>query len=150
VLYGSLPSGDFDGRLSLKTVMTLKSRIALLKWVEGGASISYARRYTAPGRTLIASVPVGYADGYPRTLTNRGQALVRGVRVPVTGTVCMDWIMLDVSSVPGVAVGDEVVLLGCDGTGACIRTEEVAAWAGTIPYEILCGISKRVPRVYTQ
>jgi alanine racemase len=150
VLYGSLPSDDFDGRLSLKPVMTLKSRVALLKWVEGGASISYARRYTAPGQTLIASVPVGYADGYPRTLTNRGQALVRGVRVPVTGTVCMDWIMLDVSAVPGVTVGDEVVLLGCDVTGASIRAEEVAAWAGTIPYEILCGISKRVPRVYTQ
>lgn len=147
-LYGALPSADFAGQLELSPVMALKSRIAMLKWVEPGTSISYARRYTAGERTLVASVPVGYADGYRRALTNRGEALVRGVRAPVIGTVCMDWIMLDVSGIAEVAVGDEVVLLGSDHAGNAIRAEELADWSQTIPYEFFCGISKRVPRIY--
>jgi len=147
-LYGALPSADFSGTMDLKPVMTLKSRIAMLKWVDPGTSISYARRYTAGERTLVASVPVGYADGYRRSLTNRAEALVRGVRVPVIGTVCMDWIMLNVSAVPEVTVGDEVVLMGCDCNGNRVRAEEIADWSQTIPYEIFCGISKRVPRIY--
>jgi len=147
-LYGSLPSADFAGKMDLWPVMHLKSKVAMLKWVEPGTTISYARRYTAAERTLIASVPVGYADGYSRALTNRAEAIVRGKRAPVTGAVCMDWIMLDVTHVEGVAVGDEVVLVGCDRDRHCIRAEELAAWAGTIPYEIFCGISKRVPRIY--
>jgi alanine racemase len=147
-LYGALPSSDFDGKLNLRPVMSLKSRVAMLKWVEPGNSISYARRFVASRKTLVASVPVGYADGYCRALTNRGEALVRGRRAKVAGTVCMDWIMLDVTDIPDVAVGDEVTLLGCDGAGNCIRAEELAEKAGTIPYEIFCGISKRVPRVY--
>lgn len=147
-LYGALPSADFAGSMDLRPVMALKSRVAMLKWVDPGTSISYARRYTAEGKTLVASVPVGYADGYRRSLTNRGEALIRGVRVPVIGTVCMDWIMLDVTAVPEVAAGDEVVLMGCDRNGNCVRAEEIADWAQTIPYEIFCGISKRVPRIY--
>lgn len=147
-LYGALPSADFAGKMDLKPVMSLKSRVAMLKWVEPGTSISYARRYTAGERTRVASVPVGYADGYRRSLTNRGEALVRGVRAPVIGTVCMDWIMLDVTDVPDVAVGDEVVLMGSDKEGRSIRAEELAEWSQTIPYEFFCGISKRVPRVY--
>ena len=148
MLYGALPSGDFEGKLDLQPVMSLRSRIGMLKWVEPGTCISYARRYVAERRTLIASVPVGYADGYLRAFTNRGEAIVRGRRVRVTGTVCMDWIMLDVTGIDGVTVGDEVTLLGCDREGNCIRAEELAALAGTIPYEIFCTISKRVPRVY--
>ncbi|HYS43958.1 MAG TPA: alanine racemase [Geobacteraceae bacterium] len=148
VLYGALPSADFEGRMDLWPVMQLKSRVAMLKWVEPGASISYARRYVAQEKILIASVPVGYADGYSRALTNRGEVLVRGKRARVAGTVCMDWIMLDVTHIEGVSAGDEVVLLGCDREGNCIRAEELAAWAGTIPYEIFCGISKRVTRIY--
>jgi alanine racemase len=147
-LYGAIPSSDFQGKLDLKPVMQLKSRIAMLKWVESGTTISYARRFTAGSKSLIASVPVGYADGYPRTLTNRGEALIRGRRAKVAGTVCMDWIMLDVTGIPDVATGDEVVLLGHDDSGNAIHAEELAAWAGTIPYEIFCGVSKRVPRVY--
>jgi alanine racemase len=147
-MYGALPSADFQGKLDLKPVMRLKSRIAMLKWLEPGSTVSYARRFTAGQRTLIASVPVGYADGYPRALTNRGEALVCGQRVKVAGTVCMDWLMLDVTAVKGVAVGDAVTLMGPDDEGRCVNAEEVAAWAGTIPYEIFCGISKRVPRVY--
>lgn len=147
-LYGVLPSADFQGMVGLKPVMRLKSVVAMLKWVEPGTSISYARRYTARERRLIASVPIGYADGYSRALTNRGEALVRGKRARVAGTVCMDWIMLDVTGIDGVAVGDQVTLLGPDPMGDCITAEELAAAAGTIPYEIFCGISKRVPRVY--
>ena len=147
-LYGALPSGDFQGKLELKPVMRLKSRIAMLKWVDSGSTVSYARRFTANQRTLIASVPVGYADGYPRALTNRGEALIRGQRARVAGTVCMDWIMLDVTGIEGVAVGDPVTLMGSDGSGRCIHAEELATWAETIPYAIFCGISKRVPRVY--
>lgn len=147
-MYGALPSPDFQGKLDLKPVMRLKSRIAMLKWVETGTSVSYARRFTADRRTLIASVPVGYADGYPRALTNRGEVLIRGRRARVAGTVCMDWIMLDVTGIEGVAVGDTVTLMGCDEGGNCIHAEELAAWADTIPYAIFCGISKRVPRVY--
>jgi alanine racemase len=147
-LYGALPSADFAGKMELKPVMSLTSRIAMLKRVDAGTSISYARRYTTAGSTLVASVPVGYADGYRRSLTNRGEALVRGVRAPVIGTVCMDWIMLDVSRVPEVRSGDEVVLLGSDAEGHSIRAEELADWSGTIAYEFFCGISKRVPRIY--
>ncbi len=147
-LYGALPSSDFQGKLDLRPVMRLKSRIAMLKWVEPGSTVSYARRFTADRRTLIASVPVGYADGYPRALTNRGEALIRGQRARVAGTVCMDWIMLDVTGIEGVAVGDPVTLMGPDGSGHCIHAEELAVWADTIPYTIFCGISKRVPRVY--
>ncbi len=149
-LYGGLPSGDFSGRLQLAPVMSLKSRIAMLKTVAPGTSISYGRRFVADEPTLIASVPVGYADGYPRALTNRGEVLVRGQRARVAGTVCMDWIMLDVSHIPDVTVGDEVVLMGSDSAGNQISAEELAERAGTIPYEIFCGISKRVPRVYKQ
>jgi len=147
-LYGALPSPDFNGKHDLRPVMRLKSRIAMLKWVEAGTTVSYARRFTATDKTLIASVPVGYADGYPRSLTNKGEVLIRGQRAKITGTVCMDWIMLDVTGIENVAVGDEVLLMGTDSFGNCIHVEEIATWAGTITYEIFCGISKRVPRVY--
>jgi alanine racemase len=147
-LYGSLPSPDFSGLMDVKPVMSLKSKVAMLKWVEPGTNISYARRYTAKGQARVASVPVGYADGYRRSLTNKGEVLIRGIRAPVIGTVCMDWIMIDVTGIPDVATGDEVVLMGADRAGNCVRAEEIAEWSGTIPYEVFCGISKRVPRVY--
>lgn len=134
--------------MTLRPVMRLTSRIAMLKWIEPGKSVSYARTFVSGRRTLVASVPVGYADGYCRALSNRGEALVRGMRARVAGTVCMDWIMLDVTDIPAVGVGDQVTLLGSDDAGNCIRAEELAKRSGTIPYEIFCGISKRVPRVY--
>jgi len=149
-LYGALPSADFQGKMELRPVMRLVSKVAMLKWIEPGTSVSYARRYMAEGKTLVASVPVGYADGYSRALTNRGEAIIRGKRARVIGTVCMDWIMLDVSDIPGVTAGDDVTLLGCDREGNCVRAEELAEMTGTIPYEIFCGISKRVPRVYVK
>jgi alanine racemase len=147
-LYGAIPSVDFEGKLDLQPVMRLKSHIAMLKWVDPGMSLSYARTFVSGRRTLVASVPVGYADGYCRALSNRGDVLVRGQRARVAGTVCMDWILLDVTDIPDVAEADEVILLGCSDSGECIRAEELAERAGTIPYEIFCGISKRVPRAY--
>jgi alanine racemase len=149
ILYGGLPSKDFAGMVPSKPVMRLKSTVAMLKWVEPGTSISYGRRYQAQKRSLIASMPVGYADGYCRSLTNVGEVLIRGQRARVAGTVCMDWIMLDVTGIEGVTVGDDVTLLGPDPMGDCISAEELAEKAGTIPYEIFCGIStRRVRRVY--
>jgi alanine racemase len=149
VLYGALPSKDFEGMVASKPVMRFKSTVAMLKWVEPGTSISYGRRFQAESRSLIASVPVGYADGYCRSLTNKGEVLIRGKRARVAGTVCMDWLMLDVTGIEGVAVGDEVTLLGEDPMGDSISAEELAEKAGTIAYEILCGIStRRVRRVY--
>lgn len=147
-LYGAFPSPDFQGQLQLRPVMRLKSKVAMLKWVEPPSSISYGRRFTAEQRTLIASVPVGYADGYPRALTNRGEALICGTRARVAGTVCMDWTMFDVTHIPDIKVGDEVTLMGADKSGNIIGAEELAQLSGTIPYELFCGISKRVPRVY--
>jgi len=147
-LYGAIPSPDFLGKFNLRPVMSFKSRIAMLKWVEAGIPVSYGRRFVADKRTMIASVPVGYADGYPRSLTNKGEALIRGARARVVGTVCMDWVMLDVTDIKDVQVGDQVVLMGSDDRGNCIRAEELAEASGTIPYEIFCGISKRVPRIY--
>ncbi|MBU5635982.1 alanine racemase [Geomonas sp. Red69] len=149
ILYGAAPSRDFAAEQASLPVMKLKSRVAMLKWVEPGTSISYGRRYVADKRALIASVPVGYADGYCRSLTNKGEALIRGKRARVAGTVCMDWIMLDVTDIEGVAVGDDVTLLGPDPMGDRISAEELAEKAGTIPYEIMCGIAtRRVRRVY--
>ena len=97
--------------------------------------------------SIIAAIPVGYADGYNRLLSNGGTALVRGQRVPVAGTVCMDWTLLDVTDVAGVCAGDEVTLLGCDGD-ECVSAQQWADQIGTISYEVFCQISKRVPRYY--
>jgi len=149
-LYGVLPSPDFAGRLELSPVMSFRSRVAMVKSVPTGSSVSYGRRFVAGRPTLIASIPVGYADGFPRSLSNRGEVLIRGKRAPVAGTVCMDWIMADVTDIPDVAPGDEVLLFGVGSDGHRLAVEEVAAWGETIPYEILCGVSKRVPRVYLQ
>lgn len=147
VLYGGVPAESLAGALDLRPVMSFRSRIALLKSVDAGTGISYGHRYRVERPSLIASVPVGYADGYSRQLTNRGEVLVRGRRAPVAGTVCMDWIMVDVTDIPGVAAGDEVTLLGRD-NGHIISAEEWAARVGTISYEVFCHVSKRVPRIY--
>lgn len=147
MLYGSYPDRRLAGKIRLKPVMSLKTRILHLKELPAGANVSYGRRWTAKRRSLIATLPIGYADGLPRRLTGVGEALCGGRRVPMAGTVCMDLTMCDVTDVPGVKAGDEVVLIGEQG-GERISAEEVAEKAGTISYEIFCGISQRVPRVY--
>lgn len=144
-LYGALPSEQFREQLDLRPVMSFRSRVAQIKQIPAGSGISYGHRYVAEKDVTIAAIPVGYADGYNRLLTNRGRVLVRGQYVPVVGTVCMDWIMVDVGEVPGVTIGDEVTLLGRD-NGHIIWAEEWAEQVGTISYEVFCSISKRVPR----
>lgn len=146
-LYGGWPSGHFQ-ELDLRPVMSLRTRITQLKTVPAGAGISYGHTFITDRPTRVATLPVGYADGYNRLLSNRGEGLVRGQRVPVIGRVCMDWIMIDVTDVDGVDINDEVTLLGRDDQGNVIRAEEWAGKIGTINYEVFCGISKRVPRCY--
>jgi len=147
MLYGSYPAGRLRGSIDLKPVMQLKTRVLFVKQVPEGFTISYGRRFTAKRPSLIATLPIGYADGVPRKLGGSGEVLVGGRRVPIAGTVCMDLMMADVTDVPGVRQGDEAVLIGTQG-GESITAEEVAEKAGTISYEIFCGISARVPRVY--
>jgi alanine racemase len=147
MLYGVYPSPAMQGQISLKPVLSWKTRILQLKRVSAGSSISYGQTFVTKRESLIATLPIGYADGYPRLLSSRGQVLVRGKRAPVAGRVCMDLTMIDVTDIEKIQPGDEVVLLGRQGD-AEISADEMAAWANTISYEILTSISSRVPRIH--
>lgn len=149
MLYGSYPSERLRGKIGLRPVMSLKTRVLLVKSVPEGFTISYGRRFVAKRPSRIATLPIGYADGLPRALGNTGEVLVRGKRAPIAGTVCMDLIMVDVTGIPGVKQGDEAVIIGSQ-DGETITAEEAAAKAGTISYEIFCRLSARVPRVYSR
>jgi alanine racemase len=127
--------------------MGIESRIMLLKTVPKGTSVSYGCTFTTKRKSRLAIVPIGYADGYPWSASGKAHVLVHGKRVPIAGRVTMDMIVLDVTDVEGVSVGDDVVLLGPQ-KDATITVGELAKWAGTIPYEILCRVSKRMPRIY--
>jgi alanine racemase len=146
-VYGLYPSGEVRRDLGLAPALSLKSRIVRLTALAPGDCVSYGRTWRAPRPSLIGLVMCGYADGLPRSLSSRGNVLVRGRRAPIVGRVCMDMCMVDVTDVPDVAADDEVVLIGCQGEEE-ITADEVAALAGTISYEILCSISARVPRLY--
>jgi len=146
-IYGLYPSGDVRRDLGLVPALSLKSRIVRLSALAPGDPVSYGRTWRAARPSLIGLVMCGYADGLPRSLSNRGSMLVRGQRTPIVGRVCMDMCMVDVTDVPDVATGDEVVLIGCQGEEQ-ISADEVADLADTISYEILCAISARVPRLY--
>lgn len=146
LLYGGLPGPAFAGRFDLRPVMSFRTRVAQVRRIPEGTGVSYGHRFVAGRPTVLAVIPVGYADGYSRQLSNVGEVLVRGRRARVAGTVCMDWTMIDVTDIPGVTVGDEVTLLGCD-NGQCITADEWARRIGTINYEVFCQFSKRVPRV---
>jgi len=148
MLYGAAPAPDFPGAGDLRPVMCLATAVAFLKRVPAGTPLSYGGTFTTRRESLIATLPVGYADGYRRAFSNRAEVLVRGRRAPVVGTVCMDLCLADVTGIPGVVVGDEVVLLGSQG-GERVTADELASHAGTISYEIFCGIGPRVPRVYS-
>ncbi len=132
---------------SLKPVLSFQTCIAQLRTIQPGERVSYNGRFTATRRSRIAVLPVGYADGLSRHLSNRGQVLVRGHRVPITGLVCMDMTMVDVTDVPEASTGDDVILIGRQGTEQ-ITAEDIAAWTGTISYEVLCSIGPRIPRRY--
>ena len=147
MLYGSYPSPTFQDLISLKPVMTLKTRIHFLKSVPSGTRISYGGTFTTKRESLIATLPIGYADGFSRYLSNRGKVLIHGKRAPVVGKVCMDFIMVDMTDIPHVSVGDEVILMGRQGKEQ-ITAEEIAEKINSISYEVLCLIGKRVPRIY--
>ncbi|MEN3330060.1 MAG: alanine racemase [Acidobacteriota bacterium] len=134
----------------LLPVMSLHSRICLLKWVPSGETIGYGCTFEASRRSLIATVPVGYHDGYMRGLSNRAHVIVRGVYMPVVGRVSMDLTLIDVTEVAGVEVDDQVTLLGWNSENAELKitAEDLGRIAGTLSYEVTCGISERVPRVY--
>ena len=147
MLYGVYPSPNMKEQINLKPVLSWKTKILQLKNVPSGTSVSYGQTYVTERESLIATLPMGYADGYPRFLSNRGEALVRGQRARIAGRVCMDLTMIDVTDIRNVRQGDEVVLLGRQG-GAEISADEIAAWANTISYEILTSIGTRVPRIH--
>ena len=146
MLYGYYPSCETTESVPLKPVLSLKSRVSLVKWVEPGESVSYGRRYIAKRKTKIATLPIGYADGYMRSLTGRSAVLIGNKRFPTAGTICMDQLMVDVGSAD-VRVGDEAVLIGQQ-HHECISAWDLAASLGTIPYEICTNISSRVPRIH--
>lgn len=147
MLYGPYPSPAMMSQIELKPVLSWKTRITQLKKVPCGTSISYGQTFVTQRESFIATLPVGYADGYQRLLSNRGEVLVKGNRAPVAGTVCMDLTMVDVTDIAGVQPGDEVVLLGRQGDQE-ITADDLAGWTNTISYEILTSISARVPRIY--
>jgi alanine racemase len=147
ILYGIYPSPDMAKDIALKPLLTWKTRIIQLKRLSKGASIGYGRTFVTGRQSLIATLPVGYADGYQRVLSNCAAVLVRGNRAPVVGRISMDLTTIDVTDIRGVKQGDEVVLLGRQGS-AEISVDEMAAWSNTISYEILTSIGARVPRIY--
>jgi alanine racemase len=147
MLYGIYPSPAMASQICLKPVLSWKTRILQLKKVPAGSSISYGQTFITKRESLIATLPIGYADGYPRLLSNRGEVLINGKRAAVAGRVCMDLTMIDVTDIEKIQPGDEVVLLGRQGD-AEISADEMAAWANTISYEILTSISNRVPRIH--
>lgn len=148
ILYGLYPSGKVKNRPLLLPALELKSVVSHVKTVHAGYTVSYGREYTAVADTHIATVPIGYADGYPRILGQRhAEVLIGGARCAITGRVCMDQLMADVSGMPGVKTGDAVTLIGTDG-GEAILADELAAFQESINYEVVCDIGKRVPRVY--
>lgn len=147
LFYGVYPKRSFTRDFKLKPVMNLKTKIVHLKDAPPGRSISYGRTYITQKNTKIATIPIGYADGYGRILSNKAKALVRGRYVRIVGMVTMDQTLLDVGGIKNVSVGDEVVLIGKQGDSE-ISIERIAKLAGTIPYEILSAITDRVPRVY--
>ena len=147
MLYGCYPSRETRKPLPLKPAMSIRSRIEFMKTVEKGTSVSYGRRYYTSSKTNIASVSIGYADGISRRLTNKADVLVNGKKYPVVGAICMDQLMIDVGERAACKVGDRVTLMGRDGDSE-ISCWKISDTLGTIPYEIFCAVSERVPRNY--
>jgi len=147
IVYGLHPRGDLLNSLNLKPALSLKTKIVHIKSVPKGRSVSYGRSYITNEDTKVAAIPVGYGDGYQRHLSNRADVLIRGRRAPVVGKICMDMAMVYVGHIKGAEVGDEVVLIGRQGKDN-IKVEELAGLVYTIPYEIVCNIGRRVPRMY--
>ena len=150
VTYGMYPSDEVDpGLLDLKPALQWRSRVTHIKMLPPGREISYGGTFVTTRKTRVATVPVGYADGYRRSLSGKFYVLIRGRRAPILGRVCMDQMMVDITDVPDVKIDDPVVLVGSDGNDV-ITMEEIAAAADSFNYEFVCGISRRVPRRYRQ
>jgi len=147
VIYGMYPKHTFPRIIKLKPALELKTRVVFIKDTPPGRSISYGRTFITHKHTKIATLPIGYADGYGRKLSNKAEVLIRGRRARVVGKITMDQTMVDVGHINGVKMGDEVVLIGKQGREE-IRAENLARMAESIAYEVVCGISNRVPRVY--
>jgi alanine racemase len=150
ILYGYYPSEYLKGKMiDIIPAMTLKTQVVHIKELPERHYIGYGRTYYTHQKTKVATIPVGYADGYSRRLGNVGKVLIRGQYAPIIGNICMDQFMVDVTNIDGVTVEDEVVLFGKQGENE-ISVEEIAAQLGTINYEIICMIGKRVPRIYVK
>lgn len=147
IVYGYYPVGHVSRSILLRPAMTWKTRIGYLKRVPAGTGLSYGLTYVTPTDTMIATLPVGYADGYSRALSNRGLVLVRGQRAPIVGRVCMDQCLVDVGHILDVSIGDDVVLIGRQGTEE-LSMDDLASRLGTIPNEVVCLMGQRVPRVF--
>ena len=149
ILYGLAPSAKLAGKLPLKPLMTLKSTVSFVKQIPAGATVSYGRTFTADRQMRVATVPIGYADGYIRQYAKDGYMIVNGQRAKIVGRICMDQTMLDVTDIQGVHIGDEVLVFG-DGSHGEPTVDDLARWSNTINYEVLCIIGKRVPRIFIQ
>ena len=148
VIYGMYPSADVDtGLLAIRPALQWHSRVTHVKTLEAGRGISYGATFVTDRPMTVATVPVGYADGYRRSLSGKFSVLIRGQRAPILGRICMDQMIVDVSHIPGVGLNDQVVLVGRDGNEE-ITVEQIAAAADSFNYEFICGISRRVPRFY--
>ena len=148
--YGLYPSEEVRKDIvPLRAAMSLYSHIVYCKTIHAGQSVSYGGLFTAQKDTRVATIPVGYGDGYPRSLSGKGYVLIRGKKAPILGRVCMDQFMVDISEIPGVMEGDKVTLLGVDGTER-ITAEELGELSGRFNYEFVCDLGKRIPRVYRQ
>lgn len=148
IMYGMWPSDEVHkDKLNIKPLLSLKSHIVYVKEITAGTSVSYGGIFTATAPTRVATVPIGYGDGYPRLLSGKGMVLCHGKKVPILGRICMDQLMIDVSDIHDINEGDEVTLVGNEGDEQ-ITMEDLAAWSGMLNYEIACIIGKRVPRLY--
>ena len=147
ILYGLLPSNKLKSKLNLKPVMQLKSTVSLVKEVDAGVKISYGGDFIANKNMKIATVPIGYADGYPRYMSGKGEMIIRGKRAKIVGRICMDQLMLDVTDIDKVKQGDIVTVLGSEIDNS-ISASDIAKINNTINYEIICLVGKRVPRIY--
>lgn len=148
--YGLYPSEEvMKENVRLKPALVLKSHVAFVKEIEAGTPISYGGTFIAKEKMKIATIPVGYADGYPRNLSNIGYVLIRGKKAPIVGRVCMDQFMVDVTHIDGVSFGDVVTLIGTDGNET-ITVEDLSALSGRFNYEFICDLGKRIPRVYVK
>ena len=148
-LYGMLPSEDSAGIIPMHPAMSLYTTVSMVKEVAPGEDIGYGRKFRTTRPTLVATVPIGYADGYPRCFCNRAKMLIRGQFAPVLGKICMDQVMLDVTDIPGVEAGDLVTVAGRDGENQ-ITFDQLAALSDTINYDRTCSLAPRIPRVYLQ